>query len=125
MFCGNQKETRGESGISSKGKIHPPSAHPFDQTRDVISKARELELVQYIVTRVQASVLFVLLNQNREVTLAEISKWILRKPHSVSSLVSRMEKIGLVKKIKGREDDKIHITLTDKGSELYSKTNRR
>jgi len=97
----------------------------LDQTRDIISKARELELDQYKLTRVQATVLFMLINHDRGVTLAEISKWILREPHSVSSLINRMEKTGLVKKIKSLEAPKINVVLTDKGRELYSNASQQ
>lgn len=98
----------------------------FDQTEEVISKARDLELDQYKLTLIQAKVLFMLTNQNNGgMTLAEISKWLLREPHSVLSLINRMEKIGLVKRVKRPGDDKMRILLTDKGRELYSQTTRR
>jgi len=97
----------------------------LDQTRDVISKARELELDQYKITRVQATVLFMLMNNNEGVTLTEISKWTLREPHSVSSLINRMEKTGLVKKIKGPEAQKTNVVLTNKGRDLYSRTTQQ
>jgi DNA-binding MarR family transcriptional regulator len=109
-----------------------PSTNPdfdlwvlFDQTRDVIAKSREIELEQYKVTRVQASVLFMLQKQNRGVTLAEISKWILREPHSVSSLINRMEKLGLVKKTRARKDDRILVSITGKGHTLYGQTTKK
>ncbi len=72
----------------------------LDQTRDAIARAREMELSQYKITKVQASVLFMLLTQNKRIALSDISKWILREPHSISSLISRMERNGLVRKIK-------------------------
>src|SRR4030042_3875977 len=98
----------------------------FDQTEEVISKARDLELDQYKLTLIQAKVLFMLTNQNNGgMTLAEISKWLLREPHSVLSLINRMEKIGLVERVKRPGDDKIRVLLTDKGHELYSRTTRR
>lgn len=98
----------------------------FDQTEEIISKARDLELDQYRLTRIQAKVLFMLMNQGAGgMTLAEISKWVLREPHSVLSLVNRMEKIGLIKRVKKTGDDKIRIFLTDKGRVLYSQTTRR
>ena len=92
----------------------------LDQTRDAISRAREMELSQYKITKVQASVLFMLLTQNGKVALSDISRWILREPHSISSLISRMEKNGLVRKIKETGDDRIQVQLTDKGRQIYS-----
>ena len=92
----------------------------LDQTRDAISRAREMELSQYKITKVQASVLFMLLTQNGKVALSDISKWILREPHSISSLISRMERNGLVKKSKEPGDDRIQVILTEKGQQIYS-----
>lgn len=99
----------------------------FDQTEEVISKARDLELDQFKLTQMQAKVLFMLTNQgdNGGMTLSEISKWLLREPHSVLSLVNRMEKIGLVKRLKKSGDDKVRVFLTDKARALYSQTTRR
>ncbi len=92
----------------------------LDQTRDTISRAREMELSQYKITKIQASVLFMLLTQNRKIALSDISKWILREPHSISSLISRMERNGLVKKVKEPGEDRIQVILTDKGQQIYS-----
>ena len=111
--------------LSQKDKTEK-TASDFDlwvllhQTRDALSRAREMELAQYKITKVQASVLFMLLTQNKKVALSDISKWILREPHSVSSLITRMEKNGLVKKIKEPDDDRIKVVLTEKGQRTYS-----
>ena len=97
----------------------------LDQTRDAISRAREMELSQYKITRVQASVLFMLLTQNKKIALSDISKWILREPHSISSLISRMERNGLVQKVREPDDDRIHVILTEKGRQIYSQVTWR
>ena len=65
------------------------------------------------------------MKQERGVTLTEISKWIMREPHSVSSLINRMDRLGLVKKIKEPESNKITVILTDTGRELYSHTTNK
>jgi DNA-binding MarR family transcriptional regulator len=96
----------------------------LDQTRDVISKARELELVHYKLSRVQAAVLHILLVENRGMTIGEISNWNVREPNSVLSLVNRMEKIGLVKKVRNAGDDKIRIVITEKGQKSYTSASR-
>ena len=91
----------------------------LDQTRDLVAKARKVELQRYKLTRVQASVLFILLCENRGVTIAEIADWNIRELHSVLTLINRMEKIGLVQKIRDANDDRTKIVLTEKGRELY------
>lgn len=109
-----------------KGKILSPLDDPdlnlwvlLDQTRDVISRARELELDHYKLSRVQAALLFILLREGRGLTIAEISNLNVREPNSVLSLVNRMEKNGLVKKMRNADDDKTRIVLTEKGRTSY------
>ncbi len=96
----------------------------LDQTRDVVSRARELELDQYKLSRVQSKVLFTLLSENRDLTISEVSNAIIREPNSVLSLVNRMEKLGLVKKVRHTDSDKVQIVLTEKGRKLYTKATR-
>ena len=96
----------------------------LDQTRDVISKARELELAHYKLSRVQAATLFMLLVVNKELTISEISNWNIREPNSVLSLINRMEKLELVQKIRDPDDDKIKIVATEKGRESYLNASR-
>jgi DNA-binding MarR family transcriptional regulator len=114
-----------------KGKILSPLDDPnlnlwvlLDQTRDVISKARELELDHYKLSRVQVAVLFILLMENRGMTIGEICNLNVREPNSVLSLVNRMEKIGLVKKVRNAGDDKIRIVITEKGQKSYTSASR-
>ncbi len=97
----------------------------LDQARAAIARARELELGQYGLSVVHVTVLSYLVMKNRSLTIDEISRWNLREPHSVSTLISRMEKIGLVKKEKVPGDKKLRITLTDKGREIHSKLTYR
>lgn len=96
----------------------------LDQTRDVMSKAREMELDQYKLSRVHTTVLYPLMSENRGMTIAEISNWSLREPNSVLSLVNRMEKNGLVRKVKSDDDYKVRIVLTEKGRKLYTNASR-
>jgi len=59
-------------------------------------------------------------------TVGEIARWTLREPHSVSELLSRMEKEGLVRKVKelGKKSG-VRVVLTEKGREAYYKSTAR
>ena len=59
--------------------------------------------------------------QDKPATLEGLANWTLKEFNSVSTLINRMEKKGLVKKTKKNGDLKTHVTLTEKGSELYHK----
>jgi len=91
----------------------------LDQTDGIITNAVELELKQIQMTQPQVRVLTMLSREDRPVTLEELANWTFKEFNSVSTLINRMEKKGLVKKIKKEGDLKTHVTLTAKGSDLY------
>jgi DNA-binding MarR family transcriptional regulator len=91
----------------------------MDQANSVITQAVELELKHLQITQPQARVLTMLSRQNTPVTLEELANWTLKEFNSVSTLINRMEKKGLIKKIKIDGNLKTYITLSEKGSDLY------
>ena len=91
----------------------------LDQTDSIVTNAVELELKHLRVTQPQARVLTMLSRENRPVTLDELANWTIKEFNSVSTLINRMEKNGLVKKIRKDGDLKAYIVLTEKGSTLY------
>ena len=92
----------------------------LNQARDSMHKAREKELAQYGISSSQAAVLFISNMIDAEVTPSEISRWLLKEPHTVSAIITRMEKQGLVKKIKGKgKNNSVQIALTKAGEEAY------
>jgi DNA-binding MarR family transcriptional regulator len=95
----------------------------LDQARDVIAKCREMELNHFQLTRVQASVLYILISEGRGMSISEISNWNLKELHSVLSLINRMAKIGLV--TKNKENGKIKIAITEDGINAYISSTRR
>ena len=119
------------TGKTQKKKIVSPIDDPYlslwvllDQTRDTIAKARELELDHYKLSRVQVAVLYTLMSENRGLTIAEIANWNVREHNSVLSLVNRMDRIGLVNKVRNANDNKVRIILTEKGRKLYTNASR-
>ena len=96
------------------------------QARDAVFKARNKELSQFDISAVQAAVLFVIKTIEEEATPTGISRWLLRQPHTISTLLTRMEKEGLVTKAKnlGKKRE-IKITLTEKGEQAYGQSLKR
>jgi len=93
------------------------------QTRDALYKARQNELRQFGVTISEAAVLFFVSTIGPKVTPMRISQWLFREPQSVSELINRMSKKGLVKKTKDlRKRNMVRISLTDKGKSIYKNT---
>jgi DNA-binding MarR family transcriptional regulator len=91
----------------------------LDQTRFAISRARELELSLFGLTLTQATVLHTLQNRGGAATIIDIAKFTMKQHHSISTLINRMARQGLVKKVKG--SDKIQVVITPKGQEIYGK----
>jgi MarR family transcriptional regulator, organic hydroperoxide resistance regulator len=93
----------------------------LDQTDSIVTNAVELEIKHLRVTQPQVRVLTMLSRENKPVTLDELANWTLKEFNSVSTLINRMEKSDLVKKIKKEGDLKTYVVLTEKGSDLYHK----
>ena len=90
------------------------------QTRDAIFKAWQKELERYNISAVQGMALLAIQSIGDKKTPAEISRWLFREPHSVSTLLNRMEKQGLVRKVKDLErKNQVRVELTEKGYEAY------
>jgi DNA-binding MarR family transcriptional regulator len=98
----------------------------LNQTTETIFRARQKELDQYNISTSQGAVLFITQALGEKATISEVSRWLLRKPHTVSEIVSRMEKKGLLKKSRApKRKSIIKVTLTPKGLEVYRKSKKR
>jgi DNA-binding MarR family transcriptional regulator len=96
------------------------------QTKDAIEVAREKELRPYGISLIQSAVLFVVQAIGYRATPAEISRWLLRWHHSVSGLLNRMEKGGLVKRVKDLDKKNlVRVAITEKGREAYYQSSKR
>lgn len=96
------------------------------QTRDATYNAREKELRQYGISPMEAAVLFIIQAIGDEATPAEISRWLFRKQHSVTALLVRMEKKGLVKKTRDlARKNMVRVTITEKGNQAHSNSANR
>jgi DNA-binding MarR family transcriptional regulator len=74
----------------------------------------------------QAAVLFQVDFIGDEATPAKISRAILRRAHSVSGLLDRMEKDGLIKRAKDMErKNLVRVRLTEKGKKALKNAAKR
>ena len=96
------------------------------QTRRAMYRARTIELFKYGITPEQAAGLFVVQAIGPRATPAEISRWLLREPHSISGLLNRMQKEGLITKAKDLERKNwVRVAMTEKGRQAYSQSTKR
>jgi len=91
----------------------------LDQVDSIVTNAVDLEIKHLRVTQPQVRILTMLSRQNKPVTLDDLANWTLKEFNSVSTLINRMEKKGLVKKTKKNGDLRTYVILAEKGSNLY------
>jgi len=91
----------------------------------LISRARDLELAQHKITMEQMSVLHALMISKGSATIDEIATLVIRQHNSVSTIVNRMSKAGLVKKEKIQHQKKYVVRITDKARSFVDAVPRK
>jgi DNA-binding MarR family transcriptional regulator len=88
------------------------------QTRAAIFKLRHKKVGQYLHPN-QAAALVSVWAMDGRVTPAALARRLFLEPHTVSELIIRMEKKGLVTKRRDKENATVvRISITDKGREV-------
>ena len=93
----------------------------FFTSKSAVGRLRSLELSEIGVTPEQSGALQLLMFKDGKSSIAEMTHAWLRQKNSVSTLVDRMSKKGLVRKIKKPRQKDLEIEITPKGRELYDK----
>jgi DNA-binding MarR family transcriptional regulator len=83
-----------------------------------ITRAVETELRPLGISPIAMGVLFLLKSSKEPVSLTELSRWLFRQPHTVSELIARMEKQGLVSKKSSRKKGTVRVSLSRKGNDI-------
>ncbi len=98
----------------------------INQTGHAFSLARTRELSKYGLSMMRAAVLLVLQTRDNNATPTEISQWLLREPHTISALLDRMEKDGLIRRYRDlRKKNTVRVVMTDKGRAAYQQSLQR
>jgi MarR family transcriptional regulator, organic hydroperoxide resistance regulator len=85
-----------------------------------MSRVRDLELAAVGVTPEQSGALFLLARRGKS-TIGEMANAWCRQRNSVSTLLDRMEKQGLVKKVKIPKQKDLEVFITPKGQEMHNR----
>jgi DNA-binding MarR family transcriptional regulator len=96
----------------------------LDSAHFAISRSRFLEIAQFGLTPEKAQILHVLQSHGGAVPQSRFSDYTMRQHHSVSSLINRMIKEGLLKKVKYSGERTFTVLMTKKGKDKYSKLTR-
>ena len=95
------------------------------RVRFFMTRARQHELRPYQISPRQAYILFILHNLGHSTTLNELAWQTDRKINTLSTNMTKMEKYGLVKKIRETPNSThLRFELTEKGLDTYLKCNK-
>jgi DNA-binding MarR family transcriptional regulator len=94
------------------------------QTRDAILRARERDYARYGISNERRAVLTVIEANGGSATPVLIARALLRELHSVSELVKRMEKDGLVEKMSTSGRSRAEVRATEAGREAFEQSLR-
>ena len=88
----------------------------------LVERAREVELSRIKISLIQAMVLHALKISPEPLTPSKLARMLCREQHSMSALIDRMEKQGLVeKKHDLSSKNLVRVVVTAKGEEVFQR----
>jgi DNA-binding MarR family transcriptional regulator len=94
------------------------------QTGDLLKMCTEQVFSEYDITTEQYDTLVTVKYLGDRVNMIEIANWLRRSPNSISMLVDRMVKAGLVRRIRDRSDRRlVYVSITNKGEHILELAN--
>jgi DNA-binding MarR family transcriptional regulator len=110
-------------------KDAPPIADEFfmlwimiAQTKDAILRARQRDYARFNISNERRAVLWNIQNNGGHATPVEIARQLFRELHSVSEMLVRMEKEGLITRYKGSGRSRVEVKLTKKGLDVFNQS---
>lgn len=98
----------------------------INQTGHAFTLARTRELAKHGLSMMRAAVLLVLQVRDNNATPTEISQWLLREPHTISALLDRMERDGLIRRYRDlHKRNTVRVAMTEKGRNAYQESLER
>ncbi len=95
------------------------------QATDALFKVRQKELKKFGITPEQSGALAVIYALEGQATAAELARILFRKPNSMTILLRRMEKQGMIKKTPDkRQKNIIRLSLTPKGRQAHMRSTK-
>ena len=90
------------------------------QSYNLIFRCEDRVFSDYDLTTEQHTVLMAIKNISGPVRITDIARWLDRSVNSVSMIIDRMVKAGLVKRTRDRKDRRtVFVTLTKKAEDAY------
>lgn len=90
------------------------------QTRNLISKCEDVVFSKYVLTTEQYLVIMAIKHIEEPVKVTDVARWLDRSVNSVSMIIDRMVKVGLVRRRRDLPDRRaVRLTITSKAEEAY------
>jgi DNA-binding MarR family transcriptional regulator len=90
------------------------------QAYNLILKCEDQVFSEYKLTTEQHAVLMAIKHISGPVRITDIARWLDRSVNSISMIIDRMVKAGLVKRVRDRKDRRtVFVTMTSKAEEAY------
>ena len=91
------------------------------QAYNLILKCEDQVFSEYQLTTEQHTVLMAIKNIKGPVRITDIGRWLDRSANSISMIVDRMVKAGLVKRVRDRKDRRtVFVSMTGKAEKAYT-----
>jgi len=91
-----------------------------------VKQARTAELRHYGLSPEQAGIIYYVYSSGNNAMPIEISRWMMREPQTITSILDRMVKKGLIRKTHDSErKNVVRISLTEKGRLAYQRSIKR
>jgi len=90
------------------------------QAYNLILKCQDRVFSEYELTTEQHTVLMAIRNISGPVRITDIARWLDRSVNSISMIIDRMVKAGLVRRVRDRKDRRtVFVTMTSKAENAY------
>jgi len=90
------------------------------QVHNLVSKCEDQVFSEHGLTTEQHGVLMAIKHIDGPVRITDIARWLDRSVNSVSMIIDRMVKAGLVKRTRDRKDRRtVFVTLTNRAEKVY------
>jgi DNA-binding MarR family transcriptional regulator len=91
------------------------------QTTRIIAKIRDREVLSTGISADASAVLFTVARQGEQASPASVARELSLEPHSVSEQLKRMQKDGLIRKVRdSKKKNRVRIVLTESGHTAYT-----
>jgi DNA-binding MarR family transcriptional regulator len=94
----------------------------FHQTYNSISRCEDKEFGKWGISAQQHAILMAITRADGPVTPGQIARWVDRNANSITLMLDRMEKSGLVVRTRNVNDRRsLYVEITEKGVEVLKK----